>query len=430
MMSLPVFDGNLIDRCIMAWRATGLDRKLRAAWPPHMAGQQDNLFCRLFEPATNDLDLVILGGDGIDPRPLQEEAGGFLLPVVDIGGGASDVADVRFDILEPESWTETARYMLRLRQRRSRLAQQHLHTVDPEIRLLAQIHVLERELRGRYDPRTPEVIVYPRHPPVDETVAIAERLVERGFLQRAFFDRLHECLGCGSRRVNVREECPTCRSADMNETSFIHHFHCATVLPEQDFRRESTLICPECALQLKSYGKDYDRPGSGHRCNQCNGMSSEVEVGFICLDCGSRMKGETAEWRDFHHYSISEKGRIFLETPERNGRPPSLSRHGTAENPHGGVTIAEIRLDRREELIEAKGRPFYEKSRELFLEGLRNHLPNPQALYVADDNIYLRVLRQNPASREVIDALLERCDNMLCDRLYPTLVTPGTRVVS
>lgn len=231
-------------------------------------------------------------------------------PLIDLKGRAGDFADAHFDLLEPRTWAETARRILKFQQNRETLAPQYRQTVDPEIQLLAQMYVSNKELRGMRYPLAPEAICYPGFCSAGKIVPLAENLALRGFLKNA------SSTGCTNvepvNRVGsayVR----SARSADLHETPLIHHFHCAAVLPEEQFRQGMSLVCPKCQRQLRNYGKDYDRPGEAYTCNTCEATSSELEVGFVCLDCNARMDGEAIQQVDLYSYLLTDAGVAFLE---------------------------------------------------------------------------------------------------------------------
>lgn len=420
----------LLDQCLSAWREAGLTWKPRARWFPRLPAHLDAVFGQLFEPADGgNLDVIVFADERRSSplHNLRDVVGGLQVPIVDIKGRAGDFADAQFDIMDPRSWTETARRIVKFRQGREKVAHQHRQTANAEIEVLAHVFVSGRQIRGMRYPLTPEAICYPGFFSAGRIIPLAEGLVSRGFLKRTFFDRLHECGTCRSRRLSVREECPSCRSADLRETSLVHHFHCAAVLPEQEFKQGFALVCPKCRRQLRNYGKDYDRPGQAYVCNACENTSSELEVGFICLDCNARMDGEAAERIDLYSYSITDAGMAFLETPvplQLGGLPPALA-HELARMRHAGrddIAVAEIRFGRREALVQAKGQPTFDRSRELFIENFRNRLSDAGSHHVVDGRDYLLINRLDAVAEKEIQSLLHRSDEVLRDHLDARLV--------
>jgi hypothetical protein len=415
----------LADQVLAVWRETGLIWKPQARWFPRIPPYLDEIFDLLFEPADSDDIDAILFSDERRSAPLhniRDFVSGLQVPMIDLGGRAGDFTDAHFDLMEPRTWAETARRIMRFRQGREALAPQYRHTVEPDIQILAHMYVSGRQLRGMRYPLTPEAVCYPGFFSASTITPIAERLVLRGFLKKTFFDRLHECRTCRSRRLSVREECPSCRSADLRETSLIHHFHCAALLPEEQFRQGAALICPKCKRQLRNYGKDYDRPGRAYVCNTCDDTSSELEVGFICLDCNARMDGEGAERVDLYSYALTDASMAFLEgrvTALAASLPVSLQRgiarlHGTA---NAQAAIAEIRFSGRDELISSHGRFTFDKSRDLFLEDVRNRLGSAGSLHVGEDVAYILAEPFDAETEQELSTLVARSENLLRHKL-------------
>ena len=185
-----------------------------------------------------------------------------------------------------------------------------------------------------------DAVAYPGHWSACATVPLAHGLVQRGLLRPVFFDRMHECGGCGSRRMSAREECPACRSPELAECELIHHYHCAALLPEERFRDGARLTCPKCSQALRNYGKDYDRPGRVLACGGCARTTSEPEVGFMCLDCGRHCDGEAVRTVDIQSWHLTEAAHRLLT--------------GAAERPEAGLDEARLGNAGRSEIERLK----------------------------------------------------------------------------
>ncbi len=420
---------HLADQIRNAWYETGLTWKPRTRWFPRVPAHLDEIFGLLFEAdAGGDIDAVLFSDERLSSplHNIRDFAGSLQAPMIDLKGRAGDFADAHFDLLEPRTWTDTARRILKFREGREALAAQHRHSVDPEVQLLAHMYVSGRELRGMRYPLAPEAVCYPGFFSAPKIVPLAESLVLRGFLKRRFFDRLHECATCQSRRLSVREECPSCRSADLRESALLHHFHCAAVLPEEQFRRGMSLVCPKCQRQLRNYGKDYDRPGQAFTCNSCEATSSELEVGFVCLDCNARMDGGAATHVDLHSYMLTDAAVAFLQGSAPavpSSLPAPLQREiadiGALARTQAG--LAEVRFAKGEEVIAANGRPMFEKSRDLFFETLRNGLGNTGSLHVDGDMAYIFAEAFDAELERELQALIARGEEVLRLKLSPRL---------
>lgn len=411
------------------WRENGLTWKPTARWFPRMPAHLDEIFGLLFDTDVDGHVDAILFADERRSSPLhniRDFVGSLQSPLVDLKGRAGDFADAHFDLQEPRTWTETARRILKFRQQRDALPPQFRQSVDAEIQLLAHMYVSNKELRAMRYPLAPEAICYPGFYSAGKIVPLAESLVLRGFLKRRFFDRLHECSNCQSRRLSVREECPSCRSADLRESPLIHHFHCATILPQEQFRQGMSLVCPKCQRQLRNYGKDYDRPGEAYTCNTCEATSSEVEVGFVCLDCNARTDGEAIQQVDLHSYLLTDAGAAFLEgrhSVTGSSLPVPLQREIDRINASAGANaaLAEIRFADGEQIISVNGRPTFDKSRDLFFENLRNRLGVAASLFVDGDMAYLLAERFDTVLERELQDTVRSSEEVLRVKLSPVL---------
>ncbi len=419
----------LIEQCLASWREVGLTRRPRVRWFPRIAIPHSTSFDRLFERAEgDDIDAVMFADERRNSplHNLRDVIGALQLPIIDVKGRAGDFADVHFDIMEPRTWVETARCILRFRQGRKILAPQYRETIEAEQQLLAHTFVSGRSITGMRYPLAPTAVCYPGFFSAEKTIPIAESLVKRGYLRKSFFDRVHECGSCSSRRLSVREECPSCRSADLQETALIHHFHCAALLAERDFRQDTALICPKCSRQLRNYGKDYDRPGHVHRCNNCAALTSEPEVGFICLDCNAKIDADSAKRIDLFSYSITDAGADFLQTsdvPMIGGLPISLAQRldQLRSDANMSLAVAEITYHAKSSIIALKGEPTFNRLRALFLENVQNHLAGTGSVHVSASADYLLIDYRESGSEADITALLLSCENILSDHLEASL---------
>jgi len=183
-----------------------------------------------------------------------------------------------------------------------------------ELQVLAIAYLRGGELGAVWDPSRPEMVTYPKLCGLTDPRDLLDRLSEADLLSRRLFDRLHQCASCGASRLNVREECPACRSGHLEDESLIHHYRCAHQGPERDFRAgdEEGLTCPKCRRTLRHYGVDYDRPSSIMICLACGATTSEPAVGFVCADCGAHTDGDVAEKRPWFHYELTGAGRDAL----------------------------------------------------------------------------------------------------------------------
>ncbi|WP_374546506.1 hypothetical protein [Rhodoblastus sp.] len=253
-----------------------------------------------------------------------------ILPIVDAtsgGRGTQDHrhADVTVDRASRRGIDEAVE-MLRPAVRRLRsLPRDVIATEDRRLMLLARLFVRDRALTPRSEVSVRETFVYDDEVAIPGTVALAVELASQGLLERKFFDKTNVCPHCASARMTVREYCTSCGGADILEEPIVHHLKCACQGPERDFRRGGELVCPKCLQQLKNFSVDYDRPGSIGVCQSCSHLSTEHKVGFVCLDCDSRVEARNIASKTIYSYGLTAAGRACVTSGSPLPRADDLS---------------------------------------------------------------------------------------------------------
>jgi len=413
------------------WRKRGLMRPPNVRVVPKPTPEQSLMLDTCFRLTTADrADLLVL----LDEKSAGELVGwrshgtSFLLPVVDMTRGGVHSCDITFKANDPTLWSEVAATIVKFATRRSQLTQLARGATDLEARLLAYLYVADKPLIPFADPTSQLFIRYPGFFPERELRGVAESLSKRGMLTRSFVDRYHACAACGSHRLNVREECLSCRSAQLSEVALIHHFRCAELDTEDAFRAGTDLRCPKCRQQLRHYGSDYDKPGSVLRCAACHSSNSEPAVGFSCQDCGAHTDGEAAPTCDIHSYALTAKAIARLITPDsqltkpRRALPHAVEEEIARLSDEVANAVAVIRYGRRERVIGAHGEIAFGKLRSLFVENLRNLIVESGRVVAGDEADYL-ILEDTEADELVRHGacLLEQCEAVLAERIGPEL---------
>ncbi|MCB7130298.1 MAG: diguanylate cyclase, partial [Candidatus Brocadiales bacterium] len=126
-------------------------------------------------------------------------------------------------------------------------------------------------------------------------------------------DKVNLCPFCQHFQINFREICPECRSLMIKEEPTIHHFRCAYVGKEIDFREGPVLRCPKCGRELRHIGVDYDRPTEDLWCTSCSSNFYESTVQCHCLNCDKIFPPEETLLKYIKVYSLTPEGRTVAE---------------------------------------------------------------------------------------------------------------------
>lgn len=314
-----------------------------------------------------------------------------LLPVIDLAGALGSRADLQGSSLNYGETGEVRRLIERFHERRAELHRDLVFTDDLGEKLIGRMFVADAPLAPSHDPALPGLVAYNAVLEEQRLQSEAGKLCEAGFLARTFFDRFHICARCGSSRFNVREECTSCRSPELVEESYLHHFRCAYQGVESDFRQGDALVCPKCCKELSHFSVDYDKPGTVLQCTSCGHAASEPAVGFLCLDCGAHGDGDAMRLRDVYSYTLSEQGmglaragQAFLGPAHRTLRFAELplelvvALNGEAKryNEEGRpFALLEFSYANERDVVREVGARQFDQARELFLENVRSLLP-------------------------------------------------------
>jgi len=349
------------------------------------------------EPKRADV-LVVTDKGPFDELPLPYP----LAPVISVCGNGEPWYDHIGDVRGVIDAFATAREII------NHMAHLHASVVSgnsPDILLMARLYTRNTMLAAKYSPNTTAAIVYPMAHGLTDPVAIADRLVDRAQLTKRFFDRLHVCTNCNSSRLNVREECVSCRSPDIAEEPIIHHYKCGHQARESAFRTLSHFQCPKCNEPLRHIGLDYDKPGILICCNSCHSMNDAAAVGFCCMDCQETYDTNAVPTRDWFNYELSANGTHALlhgnslgqsyQLPE-NFR--TLLRHAMREAEAFQRPYVLLRLSFLKERF-ADDALLWWRLRKLALDCIRSALREVDSVCEADDDFM--VLLPNMRERDI-----------------------------
>lgn len=258
------------------------------------------------------IDAILVTAANGDLDTLWRQAGANLLPVIDMTGTLGPSADMDGSAIRLGDTDHIAELVDLFHERRSEIHSDLVESNDPADRLLARLHVGGGSLIPRRSGSHRSLLAWNLIAGTEDIDGAVHKLAAEGLLETAFFERVHHCPGCLSARLLVREECPACGSAHLEEASYLHHFRCAFQGPETKFRQQDELICPKCRRTLAHFGRDYDRPGLMVQCRGCAATTSEPQVAFVCTDCGIRTSTDAIPTRDILSARVTEAGLAYL----------------------------------------------------------------------------------------------------------------------
>lgn len=308
---------------------------------------------------------------------------------------------------------------------------------------MAYLFVSGEDLTPVRQPNSPYYFAYKGFPNTGSATMVAEALANKGWLERSFFDRYHKCAGCQSHRLTVKEECPACQSPQLSQADLIHHYSCAQLSPEADFRRGTALICPKCSKQLRHYGKDYDKPGHIQVCVQCKNTTSEPSIGFLCQDCGMHVAGDAVSISDVFSYSLSHQSNTLLanDVEDINRFPIAQLRYlpqelqkkitqlSSLSGSASDFMLAEVQYGSREQVLKARGEGDFIAMRKLLADNLQGVLGEVASVYSSHEREYVLFLGGDEVGfAAYLQEALDHAESVLSDKLNPTLlVLWGTR---
>lgn len=237
-------------------------------------------------------------------------AAAAVVPVIDASGRAMHRADASMSAMTGRGLAETLRELEPMMDRVKSLPEAFFKTRDARAMLMTRLAVRERAMKPRRDASLKATMRFFDESAISGSVPVAESLVRTGHMTRAFYDRVHCCPSCQSSRLNVREECAHCRSANIVEEPIIHHLRCGYQGPERDFKTaDDRMACPKCRHSLEHFSVDYDKPASLFMCNDCGHSTGDTAIGFVCLDCETPHDSEKVKTRTVYSYELTEQGR-------------------------------------------------------------------------------------------------------------------------
>ena len=128
-------------------------------------------------------------------------------------------------------------------------------------------------------------------------------------VRKIALDTICVCPECES-IASFRPGCGSCGSAFLEKIDLIHHYACAHVGPESEFRPHgaSSLSCPKCRMKDLVAGADFELTEGCLSCPDCNALSSEPVMVGHCLSCQHRFPKASAKIITVYGYQFGRSG--------------------------------------------------------------------------------------------------------------------------
>lgn len=153
-----------------------------------------------------------------------------------------------------------------------------------------------------------------------DEIEYLNQLEDAKLIEPKLVDRVNLCHNCEHIQINYREVCPQCKSLKITEEASIHHFRCAFVGRESEFKKGFGLHCPKCAHELRHIGVDYDKPANTLWCEDCSHNFLEPQLSCYCLQCSKTFAPDAMSVQNINAYTLTNLG----EQAAKDGTMPDL----------------------------------------------------------------------------------------------------------
>lgn len=139
-------------------------------------------------------------------------------------------------------------------------------------------------------------------------------------------DQIMVCPCCES-LPTFRLGCPDCGSSSTKRESLIHHYACAHIGTESDFRQAGDLSCPKCLQKGLVAGSDFETVSGCQVCADCGSKSTEPQLIGHCLSCQHRFPASEAKIRELTGFYVHRVHEVGCE--KSHGTQHAVSRRET-----------------------------------------------------------------------------------------------------
>lgn len=146
-----------------------------------------------------------------------------------------------------------------------------------------------------------------------ELVPVLKSLAEKGILKREFFERLLRCPRCKSVNLRPSTHCTKCGSGNIVRGRVLEHSVCKYVGVEEEFTSKGSYVCPQCHVELKASGGDYQSKGLLRLCRACGEVFGAPLIKWRCLKCSTLAPEDEVGELVIHSYRLDEAKRGWLQ---------------------------------------------------------------------------------------------------------------------
>jgi len=123
---------------------------------------------------------------------------------------------------------------------------------------------------------------------------------------RVAVDRIIVCPKCDG-VPTLRPGCGSCGSAWIEPQILIHHYACAHVGPESEFRTPEGLVCPKCRLRNLVAGSDFEQIQGCMQCSDCKAVFTEPRLIAHCLNCQHRFPAASGRLKSIYAFKVQSQ---------------------------------------------------------------------------------------------------------------------------
>lgn len=121
--------------------------------------------------------------------------------------------------------------------------------------------------------------------------------------RRISLDKMIVCPECQA-VPTFRPGCGSCGSAWVEKEVLIHHYACAHVAPEAEFRVGQNFVCPKCRLADLVAGSDFEQIQGCLKCSDCDAIFTETRMIGHCLSCQHRFESKDGIVTSVYGYEV------------------------------------------------------------------------------------------------------------------------------